>query len=80
MLSMHIIILAEVRLTSDQKIAALILMNDKEIQSMKARSSTGDSKKMITSDLASVGSLSQGKSNRVLGTAVIELPKMFQKK
>ena len=67
-------------MTSDQKIAALISMNEKEIQSMKVRTSVGDSKKMIASDLASVGSFSQGKSNRVLGTAVIELPKMFQKK
>ena len=71
--------LGEGRLTADQKIAALISMNEKEIQSMKSRSSLGDSnKKLLHSDAVSVGS--QSKSGRVLGTAVIELPKMFQKK
>ena len=68
--------LGEARLTADQKIAALISMNVKEIQSMKAKSSLGDSNKKL--DAASVGS--QSKSGRVLGTAVIELPNMFQKK
>ena len=63
-------------MTADQKIAALIAMNEKEIQSLQ--SSTAKVPQVTDSKKNSLASNST--SMPKLGTAVIELPKVFKKK